>query len=45
MTAPPQTQPARTSPKNGVGYAALALGILALITSALLVDFCSAVLQ
>ena len=37
MTAPPQTQPARTSPKNGVGYAALALGILALITSALLV--------
>jgi hypothetical protein len=37
MTAPLQTPPARTSPKNGVGYAALALGILALITSALLV--------
>jgi hypothetical protein len=35
MTAPLQTPPARTSPKNGVGYAALALGILALITSAL----------
>src|SRR3979409_143490 len=37
MTTPPQTPPAHTSPKNGVGYAALALGILALITSALLV--------
>ena len=37
MTEPQQTPPARTSPKNSVGYAALALGILALITSALLV--------
>jgi hypothetical protein len=37
MTAPTQTPPAHTSSKNGVGYAALALGILALITSALLV--------
>ena len=37
MTELPQTPPARTSPKNGVGYAALALGILALITSVLLV--------
>ena len=37
MTAPLQAPPARTSPKNSVGYAALALGILALITSALLV--------
>ena len=37
MSAPLQAPPARTTRENGVGYAALALGILALITSALLV--------
>jgi hypothetical protein len=37
MTAPLQAPPARTRPENSVGYAALALGILALITSVLLV--------
>ncbi len=37
MTATPQAPPARTTPDNTVGYAALALGILALITSVLLV--------
>ena len=37
MTAPLQAPPARTTRENSVGYAALALGILALITSALLV--------
>jgi hypothetical protein len=37
MTAPLQAPPARTSPRNSVGYAALTLGILALITSVLLV--------
>jgi hypothetical protein len=37
MTAPLQAPPARTGPENSVGYAALALGILALISSVLLV--------
>lgn len=37
MTAPLQAQPTRTTPANSVGYAALALGILALISSVLLV--------
>ena len=37
MTAPSHPQPVRTTPRNSVGYAALALGILALITSPLLV--------
>jgi hypothetical protein len=37
MTAPLQVPPARTTRENSVGYAALALGILALITSVLLV--------
>jgi hypothetical protein len=37
MTAPLQAPPARTGPGNSVGYAALSLGILALITSVLLV--------
>lgn len=37
MTAPLQAQPAHTTPEHGVRYAALALGILALITSVLLV--------
>jgi hypothetical protein len=37
MTAPLQAPPARTRPGNSVGYAALTLGILALITSVLLV--------
>lgn len=40
MTAPLQPPPARTvpeNPHNNVGYAALGLGILALITSVLLV--------
>jgi hypothetical protein len=37
MTAPLQARPARTRPQNSVGYAALALGILALISSVLLV--------
>jgi hypothetical protein len=37
MTAPVQAQPAHTTPEHGVRYAALALGILALITSVLLV--------
>jgi hypothetical protein len=37
MTAPLQAPPARTRPENSVGYAALALGILALISSVLLV--------
>ena len=37
MTAPSHAQPVRTTPRNSVGYAALALGILALITSPLLV--------
>jgi hypothetical protein len=37
MTAPSHAQPVRTTPSNRVGYAALALGILALITSPLLV--------
>jgi hypothetical protein len=37
MTAPLQAPPARTSPRNSVGFAALTLGILALITSVLLV--------
>jgi tetrahydromethanopterin S-methyltransferase subunit E len=36
MTEPLQT-PARTSPRNGLGIAALVLGILALITSVSLV--------
>jgi hypothetical protein len=37
MTAPLQAPPTRTRPENGIGYAALALGILALISSVLLV--------
>jgi hypothetical protein len=37
MTAPLQAPPTRTRPQNSVGYAALALGILALISSVLLV--------
>jgi hypothetical protein len=37
MTAPLQAPPARSSAENRVGYVALALGILALITSVLLV--------
>jgi hypothetical protein len=37
MTAPLQAPPAPTRPENGIGYAALALGILALISSVLLV--------
>ncbi|GAC1398533.1 MAG: hypothetical protein NVS4B6_02500 [Mycobacterium sp.] len=37
MTALSHAHPLRTSPRNSVGYAALALGILALITSPLLV--------
>jgi hypothetical protein len=37
MTAPLQAPPARTRPANSVGNAALGLGILALITSVLLV--------
>jgi hypothetical protein len=37
MTAPVQAQPAPTTREHGVRYAALALGILALITSVLLV--------
>jgi hypothetical protein len=37
MTAPLQAPPARTSAENRFGYAALALGILALISSVLLV--------
>jgi hypothetical protein len=37
MTPPLQAPPARTRPGNSVGYAALTLGILALITSVLLV--------
>jgi hypothetical protein len=37
MTAPVQAPPAPTSPRNSVGYAALALGILALISSVMLV--------
>ena len=37
MTAPVQAQPAHTTPEHGVRYAALALGILALITSVLVV--------
>jgi hypothetical protein len=37
MTAPVQAQAARSIPEHGGRYAALALGILALITSVLLV--------
>jgi hypothetical protein len=37
MTAPLQASPARTTARNGIGYAALALGILAVLTSVLLV--------
>jgi len=37
MTTPLQAPPARTRPENSLGYAALALGILALISSVLLV--------
>ena len=37
MTASRQAPPTRTTHANSVGYAALALGILALITSVLLV--------
>lgn len=37
MTAPSHARFVRTMPSNNVGYAALALGILALITSPLLV--------
>jgi hypothetical protein len=37
MTAPLRAQPARTTARNGIGYTALGLGILALITSPLLV--------
>ncbi|HXO52290.1 MAG TPA: hypothetical protein VN888_14975 [Mycobacterium sp.] len=37
MTAPLQAPPARTGAENRFGYAALALGILALISSVLLV--------
>jgi hypothetical protein len=37
MTAPLQAPPARATARNGIGYTALALGILALITSPLLV--------
>ena len=37
MTAPQQAPPARTRPGDSVGYTGLAVGILALITSVLLV--------
>jgi hypothetical protein len=37
MTAPLQAAPARTTARNGIGYTALALGILAVVTSVLLV--------
>ncbi len=37
MTAPPLAPTARTTPANGVGYAGLALGVLAVLSSVLLV--------